>query len=71
MSGLHCISRLWKQPALKKGGAPHKERPLLSPRRGGWGRGGMGAAGTPLDTSATTRAACAWSVGATGHGFYI
>ena len=24
-----------------------------------------------LDTSATTRAACAWSVGAMGHGFYI
>ena len=47
VSGLHCISRLWKQPALKKGGAPHKERPLLSPRRGGRGRGGMGAAGTP------------------------
>ena len=48
MSGCHCISRVWKQRALKEGRAPHRERPLLSPRRGGRGRGGMGAASTPL-----------------------
>lgn len=35
-----CISRVWEQWALKEGGAPHMERPLLSPQRSGQGRRG-------------------------------
>lgn len=71
VSGRHSISRVWKQQALKEGGAPHMERPLLSPRCSGRGRGGPGGGQHSLDTSATTRAASAWSVRATGHGFYV
>lgn len=44
-----CISRVWKQWALKEGGAPHMERPLLSPRCGGQGCGGdQGQQALPL-----------------------